>query len=268
MITMEQMKQLFTKSETKIYQYISSYAENVLYHSLTELSDACNVGEATVLRFFRKLNFKGFQDFKFALAQELSSKSDIDESGTYIEKVRNHMIQAIKDSYELMDQRSLQSAVKIIARATDVVIFGIGSSGIAALDMENRLLRIGKHIQAITDPHTQVMRSSSMTAQTLVIAISVTGSSKDIVDSVQIAKEQGATIIALTNYSKSPLTQLADYTLLTSAKENPLDSGSLVTKVAQLYAIDLLCTGIILENYEQANRVKLQISENIAKKLY
>ncbi|MCK0472379.1 MurR/RpiR family transcriptional regulator [Halalkalibacter sp. APA_J-10(15)] len=268
-IMMEQHKHSLTKSETKIYDYITSHIDQVLYYSLTELSEACDVAEATLLRFFRKLHFKGFQDFKFALAQEVSSKrTPNEENSTYIEKIRNYMVQAIHNSYDLIDALALEAAVKTIAQAHDVVIFGIGSSGIAANDMENRLLRIGKHIQAVTDPHTQVMRASSMTKETVVIAISVTGSTKDIVDTIQIAKAQGATIIAITNYLKSPLTKLANQVLLTSAKESPLDSGSLITKVAQLYLIDLICTGVTLENYEQSVEMKHQISENTAKKLY
>ncbi|WP_187378509.1 MurR/RpiR family transcriptional regulator [Oceanobacillus jeddahense] len=268
-ILMEQNKPNFTKSEHKIYNYIVSNTDQVLYHSLTELSELSGVAEATVLRFFRKLGFKGFQDFKFSLAQEVSVNPTNDESDeTYIKKIKNNMVQAIESSYEILELKSLQAAIDIIDHSYDVVIFGVGSSGIAGQDMENRLMRIGKHANVITDPHAQVMRATTMSKGTVVIAISLTGSTKDIVDSVKIAKKNNATIIALTNYIKSPLTKYSDHVLLSAAKESPLDSGSLVSKITQLFLIDLICTGLTLKNYKDAETIKMKISENTAGKLY
>nr|WP_078430876.1 MurR/RpiR family transcriptional regulator [Alkalihalobacterium alkalinitrilicum] len=267
-IIMEQHKHTFTKSENKIYDYIRHNSQYVLYHSLTELSEACGVAEATVLRFFRKLNFKGFQDFKFLLAQEVSVVTRDDGEETYVEKIKKNIIEAIKDSSEMIRQDDLKEAINIIDSSNDIVIFGIGSSGIAGLDMQNRLMRIGKQTSVITDSHLQIMRASSMNENTVVIAISLTGSTKDIVDAVQIAKENHATVIALTNYVKSPLTKYADIVLLSSAKESPLDSGSLISKISQLYLIDLICTGLTMKNVEDAKAIKMKITENISSKLY
>lgn len=265
---MEQNKHTFTKSEHKIYEYINNNEETVLYHSLTELSESSGVAEATVLRYFRKLGYKGFQDFKFAYAQELSGHKEHSENETYMEKIKTNMVQAVEDSYGIIDEETLNSCIELLHQHGEVVVFGVGSSGIAAEDMQTRLMRVGKHINIVTDPHFQIMRASSMTEDTLVIAISLTGSTKDIVDSVAVAKESGAKVIALTNYVKSPLTKYADHVLLSSSKESPLDSGSLVSKIAQLFLIDLLCTGFTLHNYEEAEKVKMSITKNTARKLY
>ncbi|MBU9722351.1 MULTISPECIES: MurR/RpiR family transcriptional regulator [Bacillaceae] len=267
-ITMEQYKPNFTKSENKIYDYIQTNNQQVLYHSLTELSEASGVAEATVLRFFRKLGFKGFQDFKFLFAQEVTVQGSNDNDETYMEKIKKNMVQAIEDSYDIVDMDILQQCVDLIEGSSDVVLFGIGSSGIAALDMQTRLMRIGKQVSVITDPHFQTMRTASMNEKTVVIAISLTGSTKDVVDSVAYAKEKNASVVALTNYVKSPLTKYSDYVLLSSAKENPLDSGSLVSKVTQLFLIDLICTGLTIKNYDKAEKIKRDVSDNIASKLY
>ncbi|GAA0593545.1 MurR/RpiR family transcriptional regulator [Virgibacillus siamensis] len=269
-IIMEQNKQNFTKSENKIYNYIMSNADQVIYHSLTEISEGCKVAEATVLRFFRKLGFKGFQDFKFSFAQEVITESEAEahHESTYIEKIKNSMVRAVEDSYDVIDVEALDAAISAIESSNDVVIFGVGSSGIAGMDMQNRLMRVGKNVGVVTDPHSQVMRASSMNETTVVIAISLTGSTKDIIDSVKIAKDKAATIVVLTNYVKSPLTQFADQVLLSSAKESPLNSGSLVAKITQLYLIDLICTGLTLRNFDEAEKMKMMITENTASKLY
>ncbi|MGH2317048.1 MurR/RpiR family transcriptional regulator [Planococcus sp. SE5232] len=267
-LLMEQHKHTFTKSENKIYDYILAHPDKVLYHSLTELSELSGVAEATVLRFFRKLGFKGFQDFKFLFAQEVPPANHSLQDESFVHRIRNSIVQAIEDSSEVVDMDTLEKSIQAIDAAQDVVIFGIGSSGIAGLDMQNRLMRIGKHVSAITDSHFQIMRASSLTEQSVVIAISLTGSTKDIVDAVKLAKEKNATVIALTNYVKSPLTKYADFVLLSSAKESPLDSGSLVSKIAQLYLIDLICTGLTMNNVKDAESVKREITEHIAGKLY
>ncbi|SMQ64483.1 transcriptional regulator, RpiR family [Bacillus sp. OV166] len=267
-ILMEQNKHNFTKSENKIYEYILANSKMVLYQSLTEFSEASGVAEATVLRFFRKLGYKGFQDFKFLFAQEVAAESHQQHEETYMERIRSNMFQAIDDTYDILDAQALEGCIDAIDRSQDVVIFGIGSSGIAGFDMQNRLIRIGKNVSVITDPHFQVMRASSLNEKSVVVAISLTGSTKDIVDAVKIAKEKMATVIALTNYVKSPLTKYADFILLSAAKENPLDSGSLVSKITQLFLIDLICTGLTMKNYPEAKKVKMEITENIASKLY
>lgn len=265
---MAQRKSDFTKSDTKISEYISLNKEKIIYHSLTEMAEACGVAEATLLRFFRKLDYKGFQDFKFMLAQEISSETLESEDDSFIGKVKNNVFQVVADTTEVVEEEVLDQAIDIIDGSTDVVIFGIGSSGIAALDMQNRLMRIGKNASVITDSHFQMMRAASMTKDTVVIAISLTGSTKDIVDAVSASKESGATVLALTSYVKSPLTKFADLVLLSSAKESPLDSGSLVSKISQLFLIDLICTGLTMKNVQEAKAIKLKISKNTSSKLY
>lgn len=267
-VLMEQYKPEFTKSEHKIYTYLIANEAHVIYLSLTELCEASGAAEATVLRFFRKLGFKGFQDFKYSYAQELAADTSVTEHGTYLDKIRKNMVRAVEDSAGIVDQEELQRSIDVLKQKDNIVIFGVGSSGIAGLDMQSRLIRIGRQATAVIDPHFQVMLASSLNESSVVIAISISGGTKDIVDSVKIAKEKGATIIVLTNYLKSPLSKYADHILLGAAKENPLDSGSLVSKIAQLFLIDVLCTGLTVKDVEKAEKIQTEISTNISTKLY
>jgi len=268
-ITMEQFKPNYTKAENKLYAYIQDHLETVMYNSLTELSEICTVGEATILRFCRKIGYKGYQDFKLAVAQELSlmqAKPGIED--TFVNRIRHNMQKVIEDTYESMDQGSVEAAIRWMGDCEDIIIYGVGHSGITALDFQSRLMRVGKNVQVVSDPHFQVMRSCSANEKTLIIAISLTGSTMDIVDAVRIAKERRAKIIAITSYIRSPLTKYADTVLLTSGKENPLDGGSMVGKVSQLFVIDLLCTGYIMNNLEYAQAIKKEAAEAVTSKLY
>lgn len=269
-ILMEQNKPNFTKSEHKLYEHIKINMETVMYNSLTELSELCDVGEATILRFCRKVGFGGYQDFKLAVAQELSIVKQMASGSddTYMERIRSNFKQVIDDTYEVIDPIALQKAIDCIKKSAEVLVYGVGHSGVTALDLQSRFLRIGKNVAVVADPHFQMMRSCSVDAQTVVIAISLTGSTKDIVDAVKKAKENHATVIAITNYTKSALTKLSDIVLMTSGKENPLDGGSMVAKVSQLFVIDMLCTGLALEGLESALMYKQEMAEAVAHKLY
>lgn len=267
-VLMENHKTSFTKSENKVYSYILDHFSDVMYLSLTEIAMACETGESTVLRFCRKMGFKGYQDFKFALAQELATYQEPNKEESFVEKIKQNMQESLQNTSTLIDQQELENAIQALYHKNDVVVYGISSSAIAGQDMQNRLMRIGKNIEVVADPHLQITRAVSMNEQSLIVAISLTGSTKDIVDAVKQAKARGAEVIAITNYSNSPLTKYADHVLLTAAKENPLDSGSLVSKVSQLYVIDLLCTGLTMQDYERASKIKEMVAESISSKLY
>ena len=266
---MDQFKPNYTKAELKLYEYIKDHLETVMYNSLTELSEICTVGEATILRFCRKIGYKGYQDFKLAVAQEHSlilSKPDGED--TFVNRIRNNMQKVIDDTHATMNPESIEAAIKWMDECEDIIIYGVGHSGITALDFQSRLMRVGKNVQVVSDPHFQVMRSCSANEKTLIIAISLTGSTMDIVDAVRIAKGKNAKIIAITSYVRSPLTRFADTVLLTSGKENPLDGGSMVGKVSQLFVIDLLCTGYIMNNMAYAQEIKKESAEAVTSKLY
>lgn len=268
-IALEQFKPNYTKAELKLFDYIQAHMETVMYNSLTELSEICNVGEATILRFCRKIGYKGYQDFKLAAAQELThiqSKQGSDD--TFMNRIRVNMQKVIENTYESMTPETVELAVEWLDKSDDIVIYGVGHSGVTALDFQSKLMRVGKNVQVVSDPHFQVMRSCSATEKTLVIAISLTGSTKDIVDAVKIAKERNAKIIAITSYVRSPLTKFADTVLLTSGKESPLDGGSMVGKVSQLFVVDTLCTGLILRNMDHSEKIKKEAAEVVASKLY
>ena len=268
-IVMDQFKPNYTKAELKLYEYIKDHLETVMYNSLTELSEICTVGEATILRFCRKIGYKGYQDFKLAVAQEHSlALSKPDGEDTFVNRIRNNMQKVIDDTHATMNPESIEAAIKWMDECEDIIIYGVGHSGITALDFQSRLMRVGKNVQVVSDPHFQVMRSCSANEKTLIIAISLTGSTMDIVDAVRIAKGKNAKIIAITSYVRSPLTRFADTVLLTSGKENPLDGGSMVGKVSQLFVIDLLCTGYIMNNMAYAQEIKKESAEAVTSKLY
>lgn len=263
---LELFKNQFTKSELKLYDYILTHLDAVVYHSLSELSEQAKVAEATSLRFFKKLQYSGFQAFKFDLAKEQPTE-DTKETDVYT-RVKDGMIYSIETNHGLLNQAQLERVAHLLDQKKETVVFAIGASGIAALDFQNQLMRVGKNIDVITDTHTQIMRAANATGDTLLLTISLSGSTKSLIESTAIAKKKGAYVVSLTGFLKSPLTKVSDDTILTHVKENPLERGTLSGKVAQLFVIDALCTTYIQLDKTKAKARREEITAFTADKLY
>src|SRR5699024_369234 len=141
-MVMVQNKNQLTKFEHNILHYSTNNFEVNLYKSLTEIANLCHVGEPIVLRLCHIIEFKVYQDFKLSLARELSTHQKSDQHETYISKVKNNMVQTVEDTCALVDDEQLQQSIQMIYQAKNVVVYGVSSSGIAGLDMQNRLMRI------------------------------------------------------------------------------------------------------------------------------
>ncbi|MFZ3588972.1 MurR/RpiR family transcriptional regulator [Bacillus sp. DJP31] len=258
-----------TKSEQKVADIVLEQMEKVIYYSVTDLADIASVGETTVLRFCRKIGLKGYQEFKLAIAKDISSVKEQKEedSDSLIGSIAAYTKMAIDETVNMMDENMLQKAITLIENANSVHFFGVGTSGLTSLDAKNRFIRIGKRTDAIIDPHIQAMTAATFNNTDVVIGLSVSGSTKDTIDSLQVAKDNGAKIIAITYYARSPITKLADCVLLSGGKESPLEGGSLAAKISQLFVIDLLCTGIALSDKEKSVLMKERTARAVLNKL-
>lgn len=257
-----------TKAEKKIADYILKNIKEVIYMSVTDFAETVGVGEATILRFCQKIGYKGYQEFKIMLAKEPSTIEGSDETQSYIDFIKKNMIDVINETRSLINEENLEKAIDLIYYTDKVYFFGVGNSGLTAIEAKNRFLRYGKHVEAVVDPHFQTMCAATFQGGEVVVSITLSGSTKDIVESTEMAKKHGAKVIVVTNYIKSPITKFADIVLLTSKKEHPLDGGTLVAKISQLYVVDLLCTGVSLKDREKSNYMAEQTARAITNKIY
>ncbi|GIP41453.1 RpiR family transcriptional regulator [Paenibacillus sp. J31TS4] len=261
-----------TKSEQKVASLVLDKPDEAMFHSITELAEISGVGETTVIRFCRKVGYHGFQDFKLALAQDLTFKKlgavQQEDSEDYTRQVFQDAVSVLQTSINLLDRVALEQAVELLDGARHIQLFGVGASGITAMDAKNRLLRIGRRSDAILDSHLQAMMAVTLGEGDVALGFSVSGSTKDTNDMLGKAKRAGARVIAVTNYAKSPITSLADVVLLTAGKESPLEGGSMTTKMSQLFVVDLLCRGLALRNAEYAKAMKEKTAQAVSDRIY
>ncbi len=263
-------------AEQKVADYVLSAPQEAIYSSVTELAEASGVGEATVIRFCRDVGYRGVQEFKLVLAADLAAPAegltgDIgpeDDLAAAVQKVSHANRQAIGDTVNVLDLEQLDKAAEAIAAARKVEFYGVGASGITALDAKYKFMRIGRACEAFSDPHLAAMSASLLQPGDVAVGISHSGSTKDVVDALREARKSGATIVCLTDHARSPITAVADVVLLTASREAPLASGALRSKIAQVHLLDLLFTGVVMKLRDQARESTRRTAQAVVDKLY
>lgn len=251
-----------SKQEKKIADYIFEKKGQIIYLSLNDISKEINVGEATIVRLVKKVGFEGFKDLKLQIAKEDYPIIDINYED-YIDNIQANINETISNTKSLINRRQLDRAILAMSKAERLFLYGVGDSGIATLELQDKLLRFGKTAIAYTDPHFQIINAGILTNRDVVIAVSLSGKTKDIIDSLEVAKKNKVKIISITNHILSPVAKLSDYVLLSAGRETLLDGGSLVSKMSQLYVIDILCTGYALKNKEEALKMKHNTAQSV-----
>lgn len=232
----------FTKSEKVVADYLlHNDSSKVDALTLSEFSQLLNVGEATIVRFCRKIQLKGFQELKFMLAIDSEEKktNDIDKH----DAIKTNLINTIELSDNMLHQSEIDKAVEMIDQARDIFFFGIGTSGLSASMGETRLFRFGKNTKAITDSHIQCMQASLCDGDSLIVALSVSGETIDILEAITLAKANGAKLIAITNHINSSLAKYADITFISYGATNIIRAGTFSSMVSQMFILDILTSG-------------------------
>lgn len=255
----------FTKSEKKIADYVSEFGEKVVFMSMKDLSDEASVGEATVVRFYKKIGYSGFQDMKLDLVKE-DFNEKYDKSENFIEEIATNYRSIIDSTISLIELEKINKFVNQIRKSKTIYIYGIGASGIAAKEAEASFFRAGLNTKAITDSHFQAMNSSIIKKDTMIIAYSLSGTTKDVYDSLKIAHKNNAYIVVITNYPKSPIGELADLVFTTAKKESLLEGGSLGAKMSQLLITDVLTTAYSMDNKDEFIEIKKKTAQAIISK--
>ncbi|MET3696683.1 RpiR family transcriptional regulator [Bacillus oleivorans] len=277
LVRLQNYMKAFTKSEIKVAETVMTETADVIYYSITDLAEKSNVGETTVLRFCRKIGFKGYQEFKLALAKDLvkpggdHSSPEISEEDNLIEvaqKITASNAKAINDTLLLIDPKELEKVVSMVCSANQIHFYGVGTSGYTALDAKYKFLRVGFKVDTFIDPHMQSVAASTLTNGDLAIGFSVSGSTKDTIDSLKVAKNAGASIVCITNFAKSPITRIADGVLLTAAKELPLERGAMSSIISQLHIIDILWTAATLRFKDRSEIYKEKTAKSVIDKHY
>lgn len=250
-------------AEARVAQRVIDDPEAVANSTITELAQACGTSETTVIRFCRAIGFAGYPELRLTLATEAGRAqgvtggrvvgSDISTDDTLqqvVEKISFADARAVEETANQLDIEALERVVAAIVDARRVDIYGVGASAFVALDFQQKLHRIGRTSYGWSDAHIMLTSAAVLEPGDVAVAISHTGTTADTIDALGVAKRRGATTVALTNYPRSPIAEVADYVLTTAARETTFRSGATASRLAQLTVVDCIFVGVAQRTYE------------------
>lgn len=272
---LQQRQGQLTKSGHAVADYLLQHADEAQYLSISSLARECNVAEATVFRFCRALGFDGYHEMRIALAQAnatgtMSSQRELQPGAsteTLFEHASARLFTAINGTQNALSAEAVDEAARMLREAKQVFCFGQGGSMLLANDICARFASLSTKFRTSGDSHLQLLTASLMNEADVVLFVSYSGATRDMMETLRTAKAAGAKIILLTHYEDSPGASLADVVLRCGAQESPLDSGSIPIKVAVLYVGEVLVLRYILDSPEQANTAQELTSEALTLKM-
>jgi DNA-binding MurR/RpiR family transcriptional regulator len=220
--------------------------------AISELAASCDTSATTVIRFCRSVGLHGYPELRIALAAAAAQADraagvelshDIlpgDDPATIAEKIATADARAVSDTARHLDIGVLVQVVAALDGARRIDLYGVGASGYVALDLQQKLQRIGKPAFAWPDPHMAITSAALLGAGDVAVALSHTGSTADTIDAMREAGGNGARTVAITNFPRSPIAAAADLVLLTAARETAFRSGAMTSRIAQLTVVDCL----------------------------
>lgn len=266
-----------TVSEKKTADFVMNNQHDTQYMSIAELAEASDVAEATVSRFCRRLGYKGYNAFKLAVANSAAViKHDagalygqVEETDSFEDmcsKLYSADTAAMGQTLELLNTETVKAAVDILESADKVLCMGQGGSMLLATDAAHVFATMGNKFFPVSDAHLQSISAATMTPGDAILFFSYSGATKDMMDTLSIAKEQGAKVILITRFPKSPGAAFADVVLQCGSSESPLQMGSVAAKIAQLFLVDIVFSEMCRRNMDKCFENRERIAAALAEK--
>lgn len=269
-------------AERRVAERILENPRVALSLNISALAKDASTSEATVVRFSKRVGFAGYPDLRVALAAEvgrLAAKGLDLGSGAFeigpddslrdiVDKVGALDARAINDTVAHLNVEVLARAIDAIAAASRIEIYGIGASGLVAVDLEQKLRRIGLPAAVSTDGHAALTSAAVLPSDGIAIAISHSGTTLDVIDPMTLARSRGATTLAITNFSLSKLADIADLVLTTAVRESTFRAGAMASRSAQLTIVDCVYLAVAQSRFDGTVAALLQTSDAVQSRRY
>ena len=253
-------------AERRVADAVLAEQERIPALSIGDLARRSSTSEATVVRFSKRAGFKGYPELRSALAihvgrsdaqhrrswLELTDVGPDDALADIVSKVGERDAQAITDTVEHLDIGVLERVIETMRAARNIDIYGIGASGLVALDLEHKLRRIGLQAVAAVDGHAAMTSAALLDEHDTAIGISHSGETLDILEPLRLARLRGSATVAITNYPRSSVARSAGLVLTTATRETVFQAGSMASRTAQLTVVDCIYLAVAQRTHERS----------------
>lgn len=262
-VRLQEYRKQASSAEIEVIRFLLDNPERSTKLTIHSLAKETYTSSSTVIRLCRKLGLSGFRELIHSLVYEFAiMESDYGEKSKditredslqdIVDKVTKKNALSLDNTAKLMDLEVLAQCVEIINQADIIYLFGMGASLLVARDAYLKFLRINKPVILNEDWHLQMIQAKNTTKKDVVIAISYSGLTEEVIRCLTVAKENQAKIIAITRFEKNPIAKLADFNLSVAATEFIFRSGAMSSRIAQLNVVDILYTSLVNQHYEES----------------
>lgn len=270
------MRSSMAKGAGRIADFILEDPNRVVKMSVTELAEATEASDGSIINFAKMLGLSGYQQLKLSLAQETVQPvqfihEDLDRTDdivTATQKIFHSGVQALRDTLSVLDPKALARSVEIFRAADRIEIYGIGSAAPIAEDAQYRMLRIGLNAKVVIDSHVQAISASLTDPSVATLTITHSGATVETIAATRLAKEAGAKTVVITNYARSPIQAHADVVLFTMARETLFRTEAMTSRIAQLCVLDALIAVLALADYDRATETLQSTFQTLSMKRF
>ncbi|MET7477705.1 MurR/RpiR family transcriptional regulator [Streptomyces sp. NPDC005648] len=260
----------------KVGELILEDPAAVTHCSAAELGRRTGTSQATVTRFCRAIGLDSYQHLLIELAQERGRGeasdwgsaeigpdiSPDDSLERVVQVVGSADLRAIQQTIDRIDLDALERAAQALAKARRIDVYGVGGSGAVAQETETRLFRIGCQVRGWTEVHGAATSAALLTPADVAIGISHSGATRETIEPFEMARERGATTVALTTDPRSPLARAADIRLISATSETSFRTGSIGGRHSVLMIVDCLYVRVSQLSYQRAS-ASLALTDHI-----
>ncbi|MET8836940.1 MurR/RpiR family transcriptional regulator [Micromonospora sp. NPDC004540] len=254
-------------AEQRVARLVVADPADAARRTITDLATAAETSEATVIRFCRSVGMDGYPQLRIRLAAEAARRVEPPDArvvggdippgadlAQIIATIAFNDARAVEETAEQLDPAVCEQVVEAIGAAGRIDVYGAGASGFVASDFQQKLHRIGRTAFYFPDVHTALTSAALLGRGDVAVGISHTGTTSDVIEVLEQARARGATTVALTNFPRSPITEVADHVLTTAARETTYRSGAMASRLAQLTVVDCLFVGVAARNRTKAKK--------------
>lgn len=262
----------FSATEQRIADYIIRNAEHLSGCTISTIAAECGTSKSMVVQLCKAVGFKGYKDLLSQLLVEQALGRQLEQPEEAYDDIHpgctpaqiaqviiRKEILSLQDTMDLIDPGELAKAVKLIKKADRILLCGVGESGLAAQDLDNKLSRIGLYSRFTADVHCQLLETSSLTSSSVCIVFSFSGRTRDMIEICELSREMGAKVITITRLGENPVNELADVKLSVVSSESPHSVTAMSSRMSTMGLVDVLFACLISDMNE---KITSQINRN------
>lgn len=259
-------------AEARVGRLVIEMPETVIYQSVNEVAEAVEVSTASVVRCAKQLGFRGFHELKVALARDLAmadrlGEDDDGDRGSVLARVTAEVAASVRDAGALVSEEAFAEAVDALLEARRIIFVGIGASALLAQDAAFRMRGIGLQTEAPGDAHVQHAVARLLSPADVCVAVSHTGSAREVLAAARAARAAGARTIALTSYVPSPLTAIADIVLVTGVRDLRWRIEAMAGRIGHMAIVEALIVAVAEREPERAKAAFALFNEAVSEHL-